>query len=162
MWSHWYFLSLREKCEYSEFFWSIFSRIRIEYGEIHRISLSLSVSLSLCLSLSVSLSLCVRASLWLDAYKTTHKQTNLHTYIRTYITKENIATHHKNTYISTYIHTSRQAGKQTDGQTDIRFNNATSWNHTSYAAVSIMPLSTTCWLRIQIQPCTHGRRRPPP
>ena len=26
--------SLREKCLYSEFFWSVFSRIRTEYGEI--------------------------------------------------------------------------------------------------------------------------------
>ena len=30
--------SLREKCPYSEFFWSIFSLIRTEYGEILRIS----------------------------------------------------------------------------------------------------------------------------
>ena len=29
-------LSLREKCPYSEFFWSVFSRIRTEYGEILR------------------------------------------------------------------------------------------------------------------------------
>ena len=29
---------LRKKCTYSEFFWSVFSRIRIEYGEILRIS----------------------------------------------------------------------------------------------------------------------------
>ena len=28
----------REKCSYSEFFWSVFSRIRTEYGEILRIS----------------------------------------------------------------------------------------------------------------------------
>ena len=27
-------LSLREKCPYSELFWSVFSRIRTEYGEI--------------------------------------------------------------------------------------------------------------------------------
>ena len=26
--------SLREKYPYSEFFWSVFSRIRIEYGEV--------------------------------------------------------------------------------------------------------------------------------
>ena len=31
-------LSLREKCPYSEFLWSTFSRIRTEYGEIRRIS----------------------------------------------------------------------------------------------------------------------------
>ena len=30
--------SRREKCSYSELFWSAFSRIRTEYGEIHRIS----------------------------------------------------------------------------------------------------------------------------
>ena len=30
--------SLREKCPYLELFWFIFSRIRTEYGEIHRIS----------------------------------------------------------------------------------------------------------------------------
>ena len=30
--------SLREKCLFSEFFWSVFSRIRTEYGEIIRIS----------------------------------------------------------------------------------------------------------------------------
>ena len=29
---------LREKCPYSKFFWSVFSRIRIEYGEVLRIS----------------------------------------------------------------------------------------------------------------------------
>ena len=29
---------LREKCLYSEFFWSVFSRIRTEYGEILRTS----------------------------------------------------------------------------------------------------------------------------
>ena len=29
--------TLREKCPYSEFLCSLFSRIRIEYGEIHRI-----------------------------------------------------------------------------------------------------------------------------
>ena len=28
------FLTLREKCRSSEFFWSMFSRIRTEYGEI--------------------------------------------------------------------------------------------------------------------------------
>ena len=27
-------MTLRKKCPYSEFFWSVFSRIRIEYGEI--------------------------------------------------------------------------------------------------------------------------------
>ena len=32
-----FFNSLREKCLYSELFWSAFSRIRIEYGEILRI-----------------------------------------------------------------------------------------------------------------------------
>ena len=31
-------ITLREKCPYSEFFWSIFSRIRTEYGEIQSIS----------------------------------------------------------------------------------------------------------------------------
>ena len=31
-------LTLREKCPYSELFWSTFSRIRTEYGEILRIS----------------------------------------------------------------------------------------------------------------------------
>ena len=31
-------LLLREKCPYSEFFWSVFSHIRSEYGEILRIS----------------------------------------------------------------------------------------------------------------------------
>ena len=31
-------MSLREKCLYSELFWSAFSRIRTEYGEILRIS----------------------------------------------------------------------------------------------------------------------------
>ena len=30
--------TLREKCPYSELFWSAFSRIRTEYGEIIRIS----------------------------------------------------------------------------------------------------------------------------
>ena len=30
--------TLREKCPYSEFFWSIFSHIWTEYGEILRIS----------------------------------------------------------------------------------------------------------------------------
>ena len=29
-----YFFPLREKCRYSQFFWSVFSRIRTEYGEI--------------------------------------------------------------------------------------------------------------------------------
>ena len=29
---------LREKCLYSELFWSVFSRIRTEYGEIRSIS----------------------------------------------------------------------------------------------------------------------------
>ena len=29
---------LRKKCPYSELFWSVFSRIRIEYGEIRSIS----------------------------------------------------------------------------------------------------------------------------
>ena len=29
---------LRDKCPYSELFWSVFSRIRTEYGEILRIS----------------------------------------------------------------------------------------------------------------------------
>ena len=32
-------LPLRQKCPYSEFFWSVFSRIRAEYGEIRSISL---------------------------------------------------------------------------------------------------------------------------
>ena len=31
-------VSLRENCLYSELFWSVFSRIRTEYGEILRIS----------------------------------------------------------------------------------------------------------------------------
>ena len=31
-------VSLREKCPYSEFFWSLFSLIRTEYGEIRRYS----------------------------------------------------------------------------------------------------------------------------
>ena len=31
-------LTLRDKCPYSEFFWSEFSRIRTEYGEIIRVS----------------------------------------------------------------------------------------------------------------------------
>ena len=31
-------ITRREKCPYSEFFWPAFSRIRIEYGEILRIS----------------------------------------------------------------------------------------------------------------------------
>ena len=30
-------LPLRKKCPYSEFFWSLFSRIRTEYGEIRSI-----------------------------------------------------------------------------------------------------------------------------
>ena len=30
--------ALREKCPYSEIFWSVFSRIRTEYGEILRTS----------------------------------------------------------------------------------------------------------------------------
>ena len=34
----WMELSLRKKCSYSELFWSAFSRIRTEYGEILRIS----------------------------------------------------------------------------------------------------------------------------
>ena len=33
-----FFNSLREKCPYSELFWSAFSRIRTEYGEIRSIS----------------------------------------------------------------------------------------------------------------------------
>ena len=32
------FRTLREKCLYSKFFWSAFSRIRTEYGDILRIS----------------------------------------------------------------------------------------------------------------------------
>ena len=35
-WDGWY--ALRKKCPYSELFWSVFSRIRTEYGEILRIS----------------------------------------------------------------------------------------------------------------------------
>ena len=31
-------LTLRKKCPYAELFWSVFSRIRTEYGEILRIS----------------------------------------------------------------------------------------------------------------------------
>ena len=31
-------VTLRQKCPYSELFWSVFSRIRTEYGEILRIS----------------------------------------------------------------------------------------------------------------------------
>ena len=31
-------VALRKKCPYSEFFWSVFSRIRTEYGEIGSIS----------------------------------------------------------------------------------------------------------------------------
>ena len=34
--------TLREKCPYSEFFWSVFSRIWTDYGEILRISRSQS------------------------------------------------------------------------------------------------------------------------
>ena len=30
--------ALREKCQYSELFWSVFSRIPTEYGEILRVS----------------------------------------------------------------------------------------------------------------------------
>ena len=30
--------SLRKKCPYSEFFWSVFSHVRTEYGEILRLS----------------------------------------------------------------------------------------------------------------------------
>ena len=30
---------MREKCPYSEFLWSVFSRIRTEYGDILHISL---------------------------------------------------------------------------------------------------------------------------
>ena len=33
-----YFLTLRDKCPYSELFWSVFSCIRTEYGEILHIS----------------------------------------------------------------------------------------------------------------------------
>ena len=33
-----YFHTLREKCLYWEFFWSVFSRTRTEYGNILRIS----------------------------------------------------------------------------------------------------------------------------
>ena len=29
--------TLREKCPYSELFWSVFSRIRTEYGEIYSV-----------------------------------------------------------------------------------------------------------------------------
>ena len=32
--SWWWVGSLREKCPYSEFFWSVFSRIRTEYGQM--------------------------------------------------------------------------------------------------------------------------------
>ena len=32
------FITLREKCQYSELFWSTFSRIWTEYGEIRSIS----------------------------------------------------------------------------------------------------------------------------
>ena len=31
--------TLRKKCPYLEFFWSVFSRIRTEYGKVLRISL---------------------------------------------------------------------------------------------------------------------------
>ena len=34
----WLNVSLRKKCPYSELFWSVFSRIQTEYGEILRIS----------------------------------------------------------------------------------------------------------------------------
>ena len=34
----WYQLKLCEKCQYLEFFWSLFSRIRSEYGDIRCIS----------------------------------------------------------------------------------------------------------------------------
>ena len=34
-------LSLCEKCPYSEFFWSVFSRIRTEYGEKRSISVQM-------------------------------------------------------------------------------------------------------------------------
>ena len=33
-----YFFTLREKCPYWEFFWSVFCHIRTEYGEIRTIS----------------------------------------------------------------------------------------------------------------------------
>ena len=38
--NHWSFtrITLREKCPYSELFWSLFARIWTEYGEILRIS----------------------------------------------------------------------------------------------------------------------------
>ena len=39
MWSDHCKRTLREKCPYSEFFWSVFSRIWTEYGGIFRISL---------------------------------------------------------------------------------------------------------------------------
>ena len=32
------YISLREKCPYSELFWSVFLRIRTEYGETQSIS----------------------------------------------------------------------------------------------------------------------------
>ena len=35
--AEWDYPSLRQKCPYSELFWSVFSRIRAEYGEILRI-----------------------------------------------------------------------------------------------------------------------------
>ena len=38
MWRRTHTTSLRERYQYSEFFWSIFYRIRTEYGEILRIS----------------------------------------------------------------------------------------------------------------------------
>ena len=38
-----FFLPLRKKCPYSELFWSAFSRIRTEYGEILSYSVSYSV-----------------------------------------------------------------------------------------------------------------------
>ena len=36
--THFMQYSLRKKCPYSELFWSVFSRIRTEFGEILRIS----------------------------------------------------------------------------------------------------------------------------
>ena len=36
--------ALREKCPYLEYFWSVFSRIRTKYGEIHKFKLTLRVS----------------------------------------------------------------------------------------------------------------------
>ena len=40
-------VTLREKCPYSEFFWSVFSRIRTEYGEIRNPNL-FSVNVGKC------------------------------------------------------------------------------------------------------------------